>query len=73
MFDLSGLNRKQVERLWDRAWARMTDGDGYQPYGYDWPTVRHSYPGWYKVLKSINARIAQLNIEESLQPQTTEL
>ena len=49
------LTQAQKDRLYRAAWQRMTQGDGYQPYGYDWPTIRASHPGWYATLRQILA------------------
>ena len=37
--------KKQIVRFWNRLFERVTAGYGYQPYGYDWPTMRASHPG----------------------------
>jgi len=43
----------QVERLYRRAYYRMSIGDGYQPWGHDWITMWMTKPGWYVTLRDI--------------------
>jgi hypothetical protein len=54
---LKTLDYNQLHRFHCRVWERMTRNDGYQPYGYDWPTVRASYPGWYVILKAVRSAL----------------
>lgn len=49
------LTPKQSARLYTKAFAHMSRYDGYQPYGYDWVTMRMTRPAWYETLKSISA------------------
>lgn len=39
--------RKITYTQWYRIFRRLTRGDGYQPWGYDWPTLRITMPGLY--------------------------
>lgn len=55
---LADLTTTQLERLYDKAYRRMSAGDGYQPFGYDWVTLRITKPGWYRVLRDIQAALA---------------
>ena len=48
--DLRQLTATQIVRLWDTTWKRMTKGDGYQPFGYDWITLKITHPGFYDIL-----------------------
>jgi hypothetical protein len=41
------MSRKQVERAYRKLWDRMTLDDGYQPFGYDEPTLRITHPGFF--------------------------
>lgn len=41
------MTRKQVDRAYRRLWDRITRGDGYQPFGYDAPTLRMTHPGYF--------------------------
>ena len=52
---LAHLKHTQTFRLYNRAYERMARGDGYQPWGFDWPTIRLTKPGWYRALKIIIA------------------
>lgn len=54
-FRLTSLTSTQLERLFNKAYKRMAHGDGYQPYGYDWNTIRLTKPGWYHTLQTIRA------------------
>lgn len=47
------LTAKQSARLYNKAFARMTRGDGYQPFGYDVVTLRMTRPAWLETLQSI--------------------
>lgn len=47
------MTQEQIDRLYRKAYERMSRGDGYQPYGYDWPTLRLVKPGWYRTLRLI--------------------
>lgn len=49
---LTDLSLPQLERLYNRAYVRMSAGDGYQPYGYDWVTLRITKPGWHQTLRA---------------------
>jgi len=49
------MTQTQIDRLYRRAWERMTRYDGYQPWGYDWTTIRITSPGWYRTLRQIRA------------------
>lgn len=46
-------DRKRTARLYNKAFNRMTRGDGYQPFGYDAPTLRLTRPAWFATLRSI--------------------
>lgn len=50
---LTDMNATQLERLYRNAHQRMSAGDGYQPWGHDWVTMRITKPGWYVTLRSI--------------------
>lgn len=54
------MSRTQLERLYRRAYERMAREDGYQPYGYDWRTLRITKPGWVTALERILVAIKQL-------------
>jgi hypothetical protein len=45
--------RTRTARLWNRIQARWRREDGYQPFGYDFPTIRITKPGWVPVLEDI--------------------
>ena len=45
--------RTRTARLWNRIQARWRRQDGYQPFGYDFPTIRITKPGWVPVLEDI--------------------
>lgn len=53
------FSEAHLDRIWRRAWARMTRYDGYQPFDHDWPTVRAVYPGWYAVLRAIRIEFSR--------------
>lgn len=41
---LTDLNLTQLNRLAIKLWAKITKGQGYQPFGYDWPTLWATQP-----------------------------
>ena len=51
---LNSLTNTQLERLYNRIYERYTRGNGYQPWGYDWPTLRVLCPHFYAVMRYIN-------------------
>ena len=40
------MTGQQIQRAYRRLWEHMTAGDGYQPFGYDWPTLDITHPGF---------------------------
>jgi hypothetical protein len=48
-------SRVRTARLYNKAFARMTRGDGYQPFGYDLVTLRMTRPAWLATLQTIAA------------------
>jgi hypothetical protein len=52
---LSDLTIKQLSRLYERLWTRMTSGDGYQPFGYDATTLRAVHPSFMRHLDAIQS------------------
>ena len=62
---LKGLTHTQVVRLAFNVWARMTRDDGYQPYGYDWPTLWMTSPKWMGVYTSILAEHKERKANDS--------
>lgn len=47
------LTPVQSARLYNKAFKRMSRGDGYQPFGYDSITLRLTRPAWFETLQSI--------------------
>lgn len=47
------LTDKQLTRLNRQVWKRMTQYDGYQPFGYDAITLRLTKPEWCNALDTI--------------------
>jgi hypothetical protein len=41
------MTLKQIERAYRKLWKHITEGDGYQPFGYDAPTLRMTHPGFF--------------------------
>lgn len=50
---LESCNLIQLERLYRKAYHKMTERDGYQPFGYDWITLKITRPGWYSLLRHL--------------------
>lgn len=48
-------SRTKTARLYNRVMARMSQGDGYQPFGYDMVTLRMARPAWAAVICDIAA------------------
>ena len=36
--------KTQILRFYRKLWEHVTHGDGYQPFGYDWPTLNLTHP-----------------------------
>jgi hypothetical protein len=53
VYDLRPLTTVQLQRLWSHTWARLHRMYGYQPFGYDYPTLMMTEPGFVDVLKAI--------------------
>jgi hypothetical protein len=53
------LTNAQLSRLYLRCWERMTRGDGYQRYGYDWPTLHLTRPSWMRHIEPMRAEITR--------------
>ncbi len=51
---LEDFTNKQLQRLFNRVWSRMIEGDGYQPFGYDRVTLWATKPEWMTILVSID-------------------
>ncbi len=47
------LSKTQLYRLYCRLDSMMREGMGYQPFGYDWPTLRITRPGLYVAMKAV--------------------
>lgn len=56
---LQDMTTKQVDRLYRRVWARMTDGDGYQPFGYDRRTLALTRPTWLALIDTVHAEVVR--------------
>ncbi len=41
---LDGLSDHQLRRFIYRVWERLTAGAGYQPFGFDYPTLNAIHP-----------------------------
>jgi hypothetical protein len=48
-------NRTRTARLYNRIHARMSRGDGYQPFGYDLVTLRLTRPAWAALICDVAA------------------
>lgn len=44
----------QAARLSARVWERATQGDGYQPFGYDRITMEITKPGWMRAIDEVD-------------------
>jgi hypothetical protein len=47
------LTDKQLERAYMRLWDHLEDGNGYQPFGYDLPTIRAAFPAIYNSMSRL--------------------
>ena len=52
-FLVGRLTDGELRRMEKRVWDKMTEGDGYQPFGYDAPTLRITNPVEFAVLLAI--------------------
>jgi hypothetical protein len=46
-------SRVRTARLYNRIMARLRSEDGYQPYGYDMPTLNTTRPGIAQAIRDI--------------------
>lgn len=46
-------SRTRTARLYNKMFRRMSRGDGYQPFGYDMPTMWSTHPGWAVALVAV--------------------
>jgi len=55
------MTTKQIFRAYCKLWAKVTEGDGYQPWGYDVVTMRMIHPGFFPARDRLAAlyRVAQ--------------
>jgi hypothetical protein len=58
---LSQLTNTQIDRLWRKVYDRITEGGGYQPFGWDWPTLRITRPGLYRTARAVAQEIDRRN------------
>lgn len=47
----------QVHRIYRKLWAHITQGDGYQPFGYDARTLRLTHPGFFSAVARLQAML----------------
>jgi hypothetical protein len=52
-FVLSLLTDTQLMNMESKVWNKMTEGDGYQPYGYDDNTLKLTNPVQYRALLQV--------------------
>ena len=52
--------KRGADRQWHAIFSDMRRADGYQPFGYDWVTLRITRPETHAHLKAINAAYANL-------------
>jgi len=44
------MRKVQIYRWYQDLWRRMTEGDGYQPWGYDMVTLKITKPGYVRAM-----------------------
>lgn len=54
---VSNLTNHELRRMEARVWKEMTAGDGYQPFGYDRPTLQATCPEHLEALDYIRAEM----------------
>jgi len=54
---VSVMTDKQLYNVANKVWDKMTEGDGYQPFGYDRPTLLATCPEYMEVLDAIEKEI----------------
>lgn len=52
---MSKPTRKQVARWYRKLLDAVTRHDGYQPFGYDVPTMRLVHPGFFPAVERLRA------------------
>jgi hypothetical protein len=46
---------KQICRAYRKLWESITNGDGYQMFGYDSRTLRITHPGFFPAVERLQA------------------
>jgi hypothetical protein len=49
------MNKQQCLRAYRKLWDNITKCDGYQPWGYDVPTMRICHPGFFTAKARLKA------------------
>ena len=47
------MTKKQIERAYRKLHESVTRYDGYQPYGWDWPTMDIVHPGFRPAVRRL--------------------
>lgn len=50
MNKLQSMTNKQLDRIYRRVWNKMTEGYGYQPFGFDSHTMWAVHPEWMNLI-----------------------
>jgi hypothetical protein len=53
------MTQAQVYRWYRKLWEHVTRGDGYQPFGYDAPTMRMTHPGFFPAVERLRLLFQQ--------------
>lgn len=68
MSKIIGLTRAQAVRAYRRLHAQVTEGYGYQPFGFDVPTMKINHPGYFPAKARLRRElIAAIEREEAQQ------
>ena len=55
------MTKEQILRAYRTLWRKVTEGDGYQPWGYDVPTMRITHPGFFPAKDRLAAMYREID------------
>lgn len=47
------MTKQQIHRAYRKLWNKVTEGSGYQPFGFDKPTMQICFPGFFPAVKRL--------------------
>lgn len=47
------MTKEKIYRAYRKLFAKVTEGDGYQPFGYDVPTMKIIHPSFFPAVERL--------------------